>query len=154
MKTLAQDVKGSIIRGTPENDLDRLHTLTVKVLRAIGAKYEIPCENDKAIHAVMGQYVNRLRQNDEFKTGMTRTILTTVTRVMAEFNDVRNNWSHAHDNPVVDPEEALLICTHVCASLRFIMEREGGLTSPDEPVEDCRATDDHQSTDRAAIPDR
>ena len=111
------------------------------MLRAIGAKYGIPYDNDRAIHAVMGQYVNRLRQNGEIKTGMAGTILTSITKVMAEFNDVRNNWSHAHDNPLVDSSEALLVVVIVCASVRYIIEREHGLRFPDERVEDIIEAD-------------
>lgn len=131
-KAIAGEVRDSIVKGSPQDQLDRLHTLMVKVLRAIANRYGITWDNTKAIHAVMGEYVNRLRKNGGLKTQMTSTILRSITKILDDFGDVRNNWSRAHDNPEVDPDEALVICTFVCAAIRFILEREQKLTLPNE----------------------
>ena len=40
------------------------------------------------------------------------------------FNDVRNNKSLAHDNPILNYEESLLIFNHVASSVRFIKSLE------------------------------
>jgi hypothetical protein len=130
IKAIAEEVRESVVKGSPQDQLDRLHTLMVKVLRAIANRYGIAWENTKAIHAVMGEYVNRLRKNGGVKTKMTGTILRAITKVLDDFGDVRNNWSRAHDNPEIDPDEALVICTFVCASIRFILEREQKLKLP------------------------
>lgn len=44
--------------------------------------------------------------------------------VLEAFNDVRNNKSLAHDNPIPNYEESLLIFNHVAASFRFIKSLE------------------------------
>ena len=44
--------------------------------------------------------------------------------VLEAFNDVRNNKSLAHDNPILNYEESLLIFNHVAASIRFIKALE------------------------------
>jgi len=40
------------------------------------------------------------------------------------FNDVRNNRSLAHDNKILDYDEALLIFNHVASSIRFLRSME------------------------------
>ena len=44
--------------------------------------------------------------------------------LVESFNDVRNNKSLAHDNPILNYEESLLIFNHVAASIRFIKSLE------------------------------
>ncbi len=44
------------------------------------------------------------------------------------FNDVRNNQSLAHDNPILYYDEApLLIFNHVASSIRFLRSLQGRL---------------------------
>ncbi|MDO9631067.1 MAG: abortive infection family protein, partial [Humidesulfovibrio sp.] len=44
--------------------------------------------------------------------------------LLESFNDVRNNQSLAHDNPILNYEESLLIFNQVAASIRFIKAKE------------------------------
>lgn len=46
---------------------------------------------------------------------------------MESFNDVRNNHSLAHDNALLNHDEALLILNHVVNTMRFIQEVEARL---------------------------
>ncbi|MFB0387390.1 abortive infection family protein [Xanthomonas euvesicatoria] len=55
---------------------------------------------------------------------MTERILKSSISVLETFNDVRNNKSLAHDNPILNYEESLLIFNHVAASVRFIKSLE------------------------------
>ena len=59
------------------------------------------------------------------------------------FNDVRNNRSLAHDNPILHYDEALLIFNHVASSIRFlrsvesrIQRRSQQVTFTDDLLED------------------
>lgn len=54
---------------------------------------------------------------------MAERILKSSISVLEAFNDVRNNKSLAHDNPILNYEESLLI-NHVAASIRFIKALE------------------------------
>ena len=58
---------------------------------------------------------------------MTLRILKSSISTLEAFNKVRNNQSLAHDNPILNYEEALLIFNHVAASVRFLrsIERRG-----------------------------
>jgi recombinational DNA repair ATPase RecF len=55
---------------------------------------------------------------------MAERILKSTMWVLESFNDVRNNKSLAHDNPILNYEESLLIFNHVAASIRFIKALE------------------------------
>jgi len=51
---------------------------------------------------------------------MTARILKSSISTLEAFNDVRNNQSLAHDNPILGYEEAFLIFNHVASSIRFL----------------------------------
>ena len=55
---------------------------------------------------------------------MTLRILKSSISTLEAFNDVRNNRSLAHDNPVLNYDEALLIFNHVAGSIRFLRALE------------------------------
>jgi hypothetical protein len=55
---------------------------------------------------------------------MTARILKSSISVLEAFNDVRNNKSLAHDNPILNYDEALLIFNHVTSSVRFLRSLE------------------------------
>jgi hypothetical protein len=51
---------------------------------------------------------------------MTSRILKSSISILEAFNDVRNNQSLAHDNPVLGYEEALVIFNNITALMRFL----------------------------------
>ena len=51
---------------------------------------------------------------------MTDRILKSSISTLEAFNHVRNNQSLAHDNVLLNYDEALLIFNHVSASIRFL----------------------------------
>jgi hypothetical protein len=63
---------------------------------------------------------------------MAERILRSSISTMQAFNDVRNNRSLAHDNPMLHYEEALLIFNHVASSIRYLRSLENRVrTRPD-----------------------
>ena len=58
---------------------------------------------------------------------MAERILRSSISVLESFNHVRNNQSLAHDNPVLNYDEAVLIFNHVTASIRFLRSLESKL---------------------------
>ena len=54
---------------------------------------------------------------------MALRILKSSILTLDAFNDVRNNRSLAHDNPILDYDEALFIFNHV-SSVRFLSSIE------------------------------
>lgn len=77
-------------------------------------------DRDKPLHSMFGEYVKHLKQAGHFESEMTARILKSSISTLDAFNDVRNNRSLAHDNPVLGYEEALLIFNHVASSIRFL----------------------------------
>lgn len=121
---VAEHVRESIEKNQPEGGLDRLHTFVNKYIRVICKPHGITITNDKPLHSVFGEYVKKLREEGHLETIMTDRILRNSISVLDSFNDVRNNKSLAHDNPILNYEESLLIFNHVAASIRFIKNLE------------------------------
>jgi len=127
---LAKAVRGAIERAEPEAGLDRLHTFVIKYVRALCAARGIGAPRDKPLHSLFGEYVKRLREAGLVESEMSLRILKSSISVLEAFNDVRNNRSLAHDNPVLGYEEALLIFNHVAASIRFLRSMDPRLQMP------------------------
>jgi hypothetical protein len=119
--------------------LDRLHTFIIKYVRSLCETRDISVARDKPLHSLFGEYVKHLKQGGHFESRMTERILKSSISTLEAFNDVRNNRSLAHDNPILGYEEALLIFNHVAASVRFLRsihtttrERERAATADDD----------------------
>jgi len=111
-------------RYQPEGGLDRLHTFVNKFIRVTCEPHGIAISRDKPLHSVFGEYVKSLRDGGHLESSMTERILKSSISVLEAFNDVRNNRSLAHDNPILNYEESLLIFNHVAASIRFVKSLE------------------------------
>lgn len=76
--------------------------------------------DQKPLHSLVGEYVKQLKSESLIESEMTERILKTTISVMEAFNRVRNDQSFAHDNPLLNYNESLLIFGHVTSSIRFI----------------------------------
>jgi hypothetical protein len=126
-EVVAKAVREAIEGNTPEAGLDRLHTFVIKYVRTLGGQAGVAVTRDKALHSLFGEYVKKLQASGKIESEMTMRILKSSISVLEAFNDVRNNQSLAHDNPVLNYEEALLIFNHVAGLVRFLrnFERKG-----------------------------
>jgi hypothetical protein len=127
---LANEVIDCINKNEPESGLDRLHTFTMKFARSLCEKHRITVDAEKPLHSIFGEYVKKLKSSGLIETKMTETILKSSTSVLDAFNDVRNNRSLAHDNPVLNRNESLLIFQHVTSAIRFVWALEQSIPSP------------------------
>ncbi|WP_232297843.1 abortive infection family protein [Nitrosospira sp. NpAV] len=107
-----------------EGGLDRLNTFVNKFIRVTCEPHGIEINQGKPLHSVFGEYVKALRDDAHLESVMTEHILKSSISVSEAFNDVRNNKSLAHDNPILNYDESLLIFTHVAASIHFIKSLE------------------------------
>lgn len=119
-EALARSVRESIDKNEPETGLDRLYTFLVKYFRVLCAKRGIETAREKPLHSLVGEYVKKLKSEGLIESEMTERILKSTISVMEAFNRVRNDQSFAHDNPVLNYNESLLIFGHVTSSIRFI----------------------------------
>lgn len=141
-EVVAEHVREAIEKNQPEGALDRLHTFVIKFVRIACEPHGIEVNRDKPLHSVFGEYVRALRDSGHLESAMTERILKSSISVLEAFNDVRNNKSLAHDNPILNYEESLLIFNHVAASIRFIKALELKIKSKTEVVKKARWEDD------------
>jgi hypothetical protein len=123
-EALAKEVRETIERNQPEAGLDRLHTFVIKYVRSLCAQRGIAATRDKALHSLFGEYVKHLLKAGHIESVMTERILKSSVSVLESFNHVRNDHSFAHDNPILNYDESLLIFNYVTISLRFLQRLE------------------------------
>lgn len=124
-EVVSKAVRAAIDSNQLESGLDRLHTFTTKYIRSLCARRGVVVTRDKPLHSLLGEYIKRLKEKGHIESEMTTRILKTSISTLEAFNDVRNNQSLAHDNPILNYEEALLIFNHVASSIRFVRSIEG-----------------------------
>lgn len=117
---LAKQIKESIKHNEPEAALDRLHTYAMKYIRQLCEKHGIELTKEESLNALYGKYVNYIVSNDKLESVMAEKILKYSINVLDAFNDIRNNKSFAHDNPVLNYPESVLIFNNVTNSIKFI----------------------------------
>jgi hypothetical protein len=119
-KMLAKSIRESIEKNEPEVALDRLHTFTFRYLRELCDKHKISYEKLDSLNAVFGKYIKFLIDNKHIESTMAEKILRYSINIIEAFNDIRNNKSFAHDNPVLNYHESILIFNHVSNTIKFI----------------------------------
>jgi abortive infection Abi-like protein len=129
-ETIAKAIRDAIDKNQPEAGLDRLHTLVIKYVRSLCLARGLTVGRDKPLHSLFGEYVGALRKSGLIESAMTERILRVNISVMEAFNEVRNDQSLAHDNPILNYEEALLIFNHVTALVRFLRGLENRIRAP------------------------
>jgi hypothetical protein len=121
---VAKAVREAIDKNEPESALDRLHTFVIKYVRTLCTQHGLVVAREKPLHSLFGEYVKRLREEGHIESEMTLRILKSSISTLEAFNEVRNNRSLAHDNPILQYDEALLIFNHVAGSIRFLRSVE------------------------------
>jgi hypothetical protein len=140
-EVVAEHVREAIEKNQPEGGLDRLHTFVNKFIRVICEPHGITINRDKPLHSIFGEYVKALREGGHLESAMTERILKSSISVLEAFNDVRNNKSLAHDNPILNYEESLLIFNHVAASIRFIKSLEAKIKTKPRAMQQLELDD-------------
>lgn len=119
-KMLAKSIRESIEKNEPEAALDRLHTFTFRYLRELCDKHQIFYEKKDSLNAVFGKYIKFLIDNKYIESEMAEKILKYSINLIEAFNDIRNNKSFAHDNPVLNYQESVLIFNNVSNTIKFM----------------------------------
>jgi hypothetical protein len=123
-ETVAKAVRDAIQKNQPESGLDRLHTFVIKYVRTLCTQHGLTVTREKPLHSLFGEYVKCLRDGGHVESEMAVRILKSSISVLEAFNDVRNNRSLAHDNAILQYDEALLIFNHIAGSIRFLRSVE------------------------------
>ena len=121
---LARLIKESIENNEPEAALDRLHVFLIKFLKELCKSHGVEFGKDEIVNSLFGKYIKAIRAKNLIKSNMGEKIIQFSFQVMDAFNDIRNNNSFAHDNPVLNYDESILIFSNVSATVRFIQAME------------------------------
>ena len=132
-KLLAKYIRESIEKNEPEAALDRLHTFTFRYLRELCDKHQIHYDKSDSLNAVFGKYVKFLVEDKYIESAMAEKILKYSINVIEAFNDIRNNKSFAHDNPVLNYQESVLIFNSVSNTIKFLESIETRIKKSKEP---------------------
>ena len=124
---LAKSIKESIQKNEPEVALDRLHTYLIKFIRKLCENHLIEIKKEESLNAIFGKYVKFIIANEKIESLMTERILKYSIHVIEAFNDIRNNKSLAHDNPILNYSESVLIFNNVTNSIKFIESIENNI---------------------------
>lgn len=133
---LAKSIRESIQKNEPEGALDRLHTFVIKYIRDLCGRHSIPFNKDTALHTLFGGYLKYLDNESKIDSEMTKRILKSSISVMEAFNDVRNNKSFAHDNPILNYNESILIFNNISNIIKFIDSIERPIKKNDIIIKD------------------
>jgi hypothetical protein len=141
-KLLAKSIRESIEKNEPEAALDRLHTFTFKYLRELCDKHKITYDKADSLNAVFGKYVKFIVDNKHIESSMSEKILKYSINIIEAFNDIRNNKSFAHDNPVLNYHESILIFNNISSAIKFIEFIETQMKKANEPEKTQEEWDD------------
>lgn len=117
---LSKSIKESIEKNEPEAALDRLHTFVIKYVRQLCDNHGLSHDKDEPLHSLFGKYVKKLLNDKLIDSLMAERILRFSINVLDAFNDVRNNKSLAHDNPILNYHESILIFNNITNTIKFI----------------------------------
>jgi len=121
---LARLIKESIEKNEPEAALDRLHVFLVKFLKELCDSHSVGYSKEETVNALYGKYIKVIKSKGFIESEMAEKIIQFSFQVIRAFNDIRNNKSFAHDNPVLNYDESVLIFANVTSTVKFIQSME------------------------------
>jgi hypothetical protein len=133
---LYTSIKESIDKNEPEGALDRLHTYLVKYIRSLCEKHQITYKKDDPLNSIFGKYIKEITSQQYVESEMAVKILKYAINIIEAFNDIRNNKSLAHDNPILNYEESILILNNISIIVRYIESVEFKITQKNTKIED------------------
>lgn len=120
---LIEAIRRDAQAGKPAAALDRLHTFSMKKFAHLLTTRGVATDAVEPLHSRVGKYVKALEIERELRP-MTKQILKNSIGIFQSYNDIRNNASFAHDNPIVEADEARFIFETVTSMLRFVRSIE------------------------------
>ncbi|WP_271528066.1 abortive infection family protein [Bradyrhizobium sp. CCBAU 25338] len=123
LEELVQAIRRDAEADKPQAALDRLHTYSMKKFAHLLRLHGAPTSQEEPLHSRVGRYIKLLEAERELKP-ITKQILKNCIGIFQSYNDVRNSHSFAHDNTVIEKEEARFIFETVVSMLRFVRSVE------------------------------
>ena len=117
---LINEINHIIDERQPIFAVDKLHTLTQFIFRQICDSHNITYKKTDGIDLLFKKYVQFLNQNNYIESKMSKTIFRNTGTLLSQFNEIRNNKTYAHDNPILNQFESEFIYKQVVNILYFI----------------------------------
>lgn len=124
LEKIVQDIKRNIESNMPELALDRLHNYLMSYGKKLCADHGIKTKDKETLRSLFGKYNKWLHENNILESEMSSKIIGSALKLFEEFNDVRNNLSAAHVNPLLNKYESYYVLDFICSSIRFIKQIE------------------------------
>ena len=145
---LAASMRANILSGGEVNqDLDHLHTLMMKRMRGLCDKHGLVYEKETRLDKLFREYVGYLRKNELIEAKMSERIFVSLGSILNSFDTVRNDHSFAHDNPILNLEESVLIFSTAMSILKLIEVKEVKLAKDGETAREKNDEDQAHFTD-------
>lgn len=125
LEELVSDIERTLAANKPEVAIDHLHTYCTKKITHLLKLRGIECTHEEPLHSRFGKYRNVLLKEQDLHEFSDRA-LKNIISLMESFNDLRNNHSLAHDNVILNNNEARFIFSSVSAVLVLIRALESG----------------------------
>lgn len=124
LNELIQAIERDVSADKPQVALDRLHTYCMKKFaHLLESRGETVSGND-SLNARAGRYFNPLRRDGKCRP-ISDKIMKSTVEMLELFNHIRNNESLAHDNKLIEANEARFIFDAIVNMLRFLKSIEG-----------------------------
>lgn len=121
---IVNEIKRNIADNNPHLSLDRLHTFMMNFGRNLCNKHGVNCDASETINAIYGKYNKWLNETNALQSRMPKKIIGNAVSLLEDFNHIRNNQSAAHDNPILNKHESLLVVESICSIVNFINKIE------------------------------
>ncbi len=125
---LSEDISRALQNEKPELVLDRLHTYAVKYLRKVCETHDIETRDEKdnffSLQSLAGKLKKYYEGIEVLQSGFALQAIKVSISLFESFNTVRNDQSYAHDNHVLQGNEAEYVVRIVSATLNLIEQIE------------------------------
>ena len=117
----------------------------IKFIRKLCKTHTIEVKKNEPLNAIFGKYVKFVVAKDQIESEMAVKILKHSIHLLEAFNQIRNNKSFAHDNPILNYSESLLIFNNITNLKKFI-------ESVEKSLEQHNKTKETESADQEDLP--
>lgn len=124
LQSMKEDIEDKINNNTPELALSTLHTCAMHFLKKACENHNISIEDEPALHSLVGKLVKWYHDNNVFQSEFPYIAIKYSISIFEKFNAVRNNSSSAHDNELLNKEEAFYVINIVTETLSYIDKLE------------------------------
>lgn len=128
LTALFENIDSSLKQNKPEFALDRLHTFATKFLREVCINNGISILNNKGIYYPLSNLIGALKKEYEkdslVKARFSLIAIKNSISLFEQFNDIRNNYSYAHDNEKLSEHEAKYVIKIMAETLMFFNDVE------------------------------